>query len=108
MIRLEFFECQAVENLTNNIFSWILETNTLVTRHELFSVFNRADHRKNDALNLISKILLKYYCDCKQRHCLPNFENAKTILKSEFTTLTACNKKICTIIENSGINFNRE
>jgi hypothetical protein len=103
-----FFECQAVENLTNDIFSWILETNTLITRHELFTVFNRADHRKNDALNLISKILLKYYWDCKQRHCLPNFENAKTILKSEFTTLTACNKKIRTIIENSGILFNRE
>jgi len=103
-----FFECQAVENLTNDIFSWILETNTLITRHEFFTVFNRADHRKNDALNLISKILLKYYWDCKQRHCLPNFENAKTILKSEFTTLTACNKKIRTIIENSGILFNRE
>jgi len=103
-----FYECQAVENLTNVIFSWVLDYNTIVTRHELFTVFNRADHRKNDALNLLSKILLKYYWDCKQRFCLPTFENAKIILRSEFSTPKACNKKICTIIENSGIDFNRE
>ena len=92
----------------NNIFSWMLDTNTVVTRNEIFTVFNRADHRKNDALNLLSKILLKYYWDCKQRFCLPNLENAKVILRSEFNTLKLCNKKIRTIFDNSGIDLNRE
>jgi len=103
-----FYECQAVEVLTNNIFSWMLDTNTVVTRNEIFTVFNRADHRKNDALNLLSKILLKYYWDCKQRFCLPNLENAKVILRSEINTLKLCNKKIRTIFDNSGIDLNRE
>ncbi len=103
-----FYECQAVEVLTNNIFSWMLDTNTVVTRNEIFTVFNRADHRKNDALNLLSKIVLKYYWDCKQRFCLPNLENAKVILRSEFNTLKLCNKKVCTILDNSGIDLNRE
>jgi hypothetical protein len=103
-----FFQCQAVENLTNEIFSWILDIDTVVSRQEFFTLFNRADHRKNDALNIFSKIVLKYYWDCKQRFCLPNLENAKTVLKSEQKILTSCNKKIFKIMDNSGIDLNRE
>jgi hypothetical protein len=103
-----FFQCQAVENLTNEIFSWILDIDTVVSRQEFFTLFNRADHRKNDALNIFSKIVLKYYWDCKQRFCLPNLENAKTVLKSEQKILKSCNKNFFTIMDNSGIDLNRE
>jgi hypothetical protein len=72
------------------------------------SYFNRADFRKNDFLTIFSKLLLKYYWGCKQRQCLSNLQNAKTVLKSELSIIIHCNLKIRMIYENSGINFNRE
>jgi len=103
-----FFQCPAVENLTNDIFSWLLNFNTVISRQELFTVFNRADHRKNDFLTIFSKLLLKYYWDCKQRFYLPTLTNAQLVLKSEITILLQCNVKLRTIYENSGINIYRE
>jgi hypothetical protein len=103
-----FFQCPAVENLTNEIFSWLLGTNTVISRQELFTVFNRDDHRKNDFLTIFSKLLLKYYWDCKQRFYLPTLTNAQLVLKSEVKTLLHCNLKLRTIYDNSGIDIYRE
>ncbi len=101
-----FFQCVAVEHLSNQIFSWQLESPVENSRQELFTVFNRADFRKIDFLTIFSKLLLKYYWDCKQRQCLPNLQNAKTVFKSELNIIIHCNLKIHMIYENSGINFN--
>jgi hypothetical protein len=103
-----FFQCPAVENLTNEIFSWILGTNTIISRQELFTIFNRDDHRKNDFLTVFSKLLLKYYWDCKQRFYLPTFTNAQLVLKSEVKTLLHCNLKLRTIYDNCGIDIYRQ
>jgi hypothetical protein len=103
-----FYQCTAVENLTNEIFSWLLNSQVEISRHELFTVFNRDDFRKNDFLTIFSKLLLKYYWDCKQRFCIPTLQNAKTILRGELEVLVQCNAKIRSIHVNSGINFNRE
>jgi hypothetical protein len=103
-----FYQCTAVENLTNEIFSWLLNSQVEISRHELFTVFNRDDFRKNDFLTIFSKLLLKYYWDCKQRFCIPTLQNAKTIIRGELEVLVQCNAKIRAIHVNSGINFNRE
>jgi hypothetical protein len=103
-----FYQCTAVENLTNEIFSWLLDSQVEISRHELFTIFNRDDFRKNDFLTIFSKLLLKYYWDCKQRLCIPTLQNAKIILRGELEVLVQCNAKIRTIHANSGINFNRE
>jgi hypothetical protein len=103
-----FFQCSAVENLTNNVFSWLLDTDTVVSRQELFTIFKRNDFRKNDFLTIVAKLLLKYYWDCKQRFYLPSLQNAKTVLTRELEILIHCNSKIRQIHANSGIIFNRE
>ncbi len=38
-----FFECSAVENLTNNFFSWLFNTDTVISNQELFTIFKRED-----------------------------------------------------------------
>jgi hypothetical protein len=57
-----FFQCSVVENLTNQIFSWILEENVEISRQEFFTVFNRANFRKNsrsyNSLKANHKVLL--------------------------------------------------
>jgi hypothetical protein len=103
-----FFQCTAVETLTNDIFSWLLDTETVISRQELFTIFKREDFRKNDFLTIFAKLLLKYYWDCKQRFCLPTLNNAKATLKKELEILIQCNSKIRQIHANSGIMLNRE
>jgi hypothetical protein len=97
-----------VENLTNQIFSWILEENVEISRQELFTVFNRADFRKNDCLTILSKLIIKFYWDCKQGFCLPTLSAAKTVLKCEMEVMTKCNSKVKNIYINSGLNLYRE
>jgi len=103
-----FFQCSAVENLTNQIFSWILDENVEISRQEFFTVFNRPDFRKNDCLTILSKLIIKFYWDCKQRFCLPTLTAAKTVLKSEMEVMTKCNSKVKNIYINSGLNLYRE
>jgi hypothetical protein len=103
-----FFQCTVVESLTNNIFSWLLDTETVISRQELFTIFKREDFRKNDFLTIFAKLLLKYYWDCKQRFCLPTLQNAKVVLIKELEILIHCNSKIRQIHANSGIVLNRE
>jgi hypothetical protein len=103
-----FYQCTAVENITNAFFSWLLNEVTVISRQELFSVFKRDDFRKNDFLTIVAKLLLKYYWDCKQRSSLPSLNNAKTVLIHELEILIHCNQKIRQIYVNSGIVFNRE
>ncbi len=103
-----FFSVCCRWTLEVQIFSWLLESPVKISRHELFTVFNHADFRKIDFLTIFSKLLLKYFWDCKQRQCLPNLQNAKTVLKSELNIIIHCNIKIRMIYENSGINFNKE
>jgi hypothetical protein len=103
-----FYECSAVENVTNDFFSWLLNTDTVISRQELFTIFKRDDFRKNDFLTIVAKLLLKYYWDCKQRFCLPSLQNAKTVLTKELEILIHCNSKIRQIHANSGLILNRE
>jgi hypothetical protein len=103
-----FFQCTAVEALTNNIFSWLLNEETVISRQELFTIFRRDDFRKNDFLTIFAKLLLKYYWDCKQRFCLPSLQNAKTVLVYEMEILIRCNSKIRQIHANSGIILNHD
>jgi hypothetical protein len=103
-----FYECSAVENVTNDFFSWLLNTDTVISRQELFTIFKRDDFRKNDFLTIVAKLLLKYYWDCKQRFSLPSLQNAKTVLTKELEILIHCNSKIRQIHANSGLILNRE
>ncbi len=100
-----FFQCPAVETLTNSIFSWILNEQVEISRQELFTVFNRPDFRKNELLTIFAKLTIKFYRDCKQIFCLPNLNNAKTVLKSEIEVITHCNPKLKAMYCNSGIDL---
>ncbi len=91
-----------------SIFSWILNEQVEISRQEFFTVFKRPDFRKNEILTIFAKLTIKFYWDCKQRFCLPNLNNAKTVLKSEIEVITNCNSNLKTLYRNSGIDLNRE
>jgi hypothetical protein len=87
------------------IFSWILGAPANITRQEFFVSFNRPDHRKNEALFLLSALVKKYMWDCKQRFSLPNLQNAKNFLREELKIISYCSGKARQMFLNSGISL---
>jgi hypothetical protein len=96
-----FYTCNISELFVENIFSWILGEAANVSRQEFFVTFNRADHRKNDALFLISMLVKKYLWDCKQRFSLPILENAKVFIREEVKIMQFCSKKAQKVFLNA-------
>jgi hypothetical protein len=67
--------------------------------------FNRPDHQKIEMLFIASMLLKKYLWDCKQRFCLPIFDNAKSFIREEIKIMSACSNKAKTAFLNAGVNF---
>jgi hypothetical protein len=100
-----FFACTVSERFIEQIFSWVLGTVANISRQEFFVDFNRADRAKNEPLFVISMLLKKYFWDCKQRFCLPNFENAKSFIREEIKIMSVCSNKASTVFQNAGLNL---
>ena len=98
-----FFACPTSEQFVESIFSWVLGEPANVSRQEFFVHFNRPDHRKNEALFIISALIKKYIWDCKQRFTIPNLVNAKTYLREEIKIIRHCSLDANTIFQNSGL-----
>jgi hypothetical protein len=98
-----FYACPTSERFIESVFSWVLGEPANISRQEFFVQFNKPDHRKNEALFLISTLLKKYIWDCKQRFGLPNLGNAKIFLREEIKIIRYCSSEANTIFQNSGI-----
>jgi hypothetical protein len=98
-----FYSCRTSESFIENIFSWILGERANISRQEFFVNFNRPNHKKNEALFLISMLVKKFMWDSKQRFSLPNIENAKIFIKEEVKIMCYCSKKARKIFLNSEI-----
>jgi hypothetical protein len=98
-----FFACPTSERFIESVFSWVLGEPTNISRQEFFVHFNRPDHRKNEALFLISALVKKYIWDCKQRYTLPNLNHAKIFLREEIKIIRFCSSDANVIFQNSGI-----
>jgi hypothetical protein len=98
-----FFACPTSERFIESVFSWVLGEPINISRQEFFVHFNRPDHRKNEALFLISALVKKYIWDCKQRYTLPNLNHAKIFLREEIKIIRFCSSDANVIFQNSGI-----
>jgi hypothetical protein len=100
-----FLQCTVVEELINETFKWVTDDPTFeISRKELFAFFDRNElsNQKNIVLTFITKILLKFIWDSKQRYCLPNLLHCKITITSELTSISSTNKKFKAIYNESG------
>jgi hypothetical protein len=100
-----FFQCTVVESMVNDIFKWVTGDITFeISRKELFALFSRDDlsNQKNFFLTVISKIVLKFIWDSKQRYCLPNFSQCKITIISQISSIAAIHKKFKKIYDETG------
>jgi hypothetical protein len=98
-----FYSCITAENFIEGIFSWILGERANISRQEFFVNFNRHDHKKNEALFLISMLTKKFMWDCKQRFTIPNLEQAKVFIREEIKIMCYCSKKAKKIFLNANL-----
>ena len=103
-----FYQCTITENVTNRVFSHYMEVNTIPTRQELLVGFNTFSHQKNSALNLISKLYLKFLWDCKVRKCLPTPEGAIQMINYELKTICKISTETRLTFLGSGIDTDRD
>jgi hypothetical protein len=99
-----FFACNVSEVFIEHIYSWILSEPANVSRQEFFVGFNRANHKINEALFLLSMLIKKFIWDCKQRFTLLNVEFAKTFIKEEVKIMCHCSNKAKKIFANAELN----
>jgi hypothetical protein len=100
-----FFQCIVVENILNEIFRWMLDDRDFeLSRKECFAFFDRELYspEKNFVLTFVTKVVLKFIWDSKQRFCLPNTSHCKLTIISELKGAAATNKNFRTMYENSG------
>jgi hypothetical protein len=100
-----FAQCQVVDELVCNVFRWLTDDNAFVTsRKEQFALFDRADLNKeqNYVLTFVSKIVLKFIWDSKQRYCIPNLNHCKITIVNELESVSAISGKFKNIYNASG------
>jgi hypothetical protein len=92
-----FFMCEPIEELLSVFYRWF--TNNVdftFTRQEYFTVFDRNDFSvdENEVLTIVTKLVMKFIWDCKQRFCLPNINHLKTSIKLELESIGSVNKTL--------------
>jgi hypothetical protein len=101
-----FFGCTVTENFVNVMFRWFSNDNQFeLSRQEFFTHFDR--HGFTPALNnvftVLSKLLLKFLCDCKQRQILPVTNHCKISMVLEVKSLMEINSKFRKTFLSSGV-----
>jgi len=100
-----FFSCEPINQFVENIFSWVLSQRANITRQEFFVGFNRQDHRKNDALFLITALVKKFIWDCKIRFSLPGLERGKIFIIEAINIILSTSAKAEQIFLNANLNL---
>jgi hypothetical protein len=101
-----FFECPSVTVIAETVFQRLTNTeNFTFSRREFFASFERRElsYVSNKALTLLSKIVIKYFWDCRNRRYLPDVENCIENVLYYIENTTKCNKKLRNIWENANI-----
>jgi hypothetical protein len=101
-----FFGCDVVENFLNIIVRWLTNDDQFeISRQELFTYFDRQGFTpaRNNVLTVLSKLLLKFIWDCKQRQILPVVGHCKISMVLEIKSLMETNSKFKKTFLSSGM-----
>jgi hypothetical protein len=104
-----FFGCTITENFLTDMFRWFSNDNQFeFSRLEFFTHFDRNGFTPalNNVLTVLSKLLLKFLWDCKQRQILPNINHCKISMAMEVTSLMDINRKFRKTFLTSGVGAN--
>ena len=99
-----FYTCPVTEAFNEHFFSWVMGTQTIPRRSEIFGVFQSENEDNNKILFLATKFLQKYLWDCKLRNTLPRIEDLREIVTEDFRIMKKANNKFRETLEACTIN----
>jgi hypothetical protein len=93
-----------VENVLRTVTS---NDNFVFSRREYFSTFERreASYALNQTLTIVTKIIIKYIWDCKNRFSIPNADGCLESIKEKIQLQYDVNSSFSRFIVNSGLPF---
>jgi len=100
-----FFECNSVENMLIDFFSWLSITgvNHHISPRDFFQGFELNCVNKNRVLDLITIIVKKYIWDCKVRFTVPRLDHLKNTFLAEYSHLMRDNRTVREFTQKSRI-----
>jgi len=105
-----FFECNCVENLLTDFYTWIFSTDhpRYISKFEFFVGFNFECNYKNTVLHLINILVKKYIWDCKLRFTIPVVADLKLLVSREIEHIYRLNSKMRIALTRSNLFVNHE
>jgi hypothetical protein len=90
-----FFDCPSVEPVIKTFYNWLWNTLDVehVSRQEFFVTPNTGNLVDDKVLIIVNCIVKKYIWDCKQKHCIPNFPDLRTVVIGHIQTYQRLDKK---------------
>ncbi len=103
-----FYECRSVSVVIDNVFCNITGNDDFrFSRREYFTTFEtrEASCSVNSTLTLISKIVIKYIWDCRNRQCIPSVDGCLETIKEKIMLQKQINSNSGRIIAGSRLQF---
>jgi hypothetical protein len=102
-----FFNCDSVSNIIDSVMDTITgEQNFLYSQREFLTTFDRRDYSfaKNLVLTYVSKFIIKYIWDCRNRKVIPTIVNCREVLAEKINVLKNNNTKFNKLWTVSNLN----
>jgi hypothetical protein len=103
-----FYECRSVSSVIENVFCNITDNlDFRFSRREYFATFEtrEASCSVNSTLTIISKIVIKYIWDCRNRQCVPSVDGCLETISEKIMLQKKINSSIGRIIAGSRLRF---
>jgi hypothetical protein len=103
-----FYECRSVCDVVENVLRIVTNNENFVfSRREYFSTFERreASYALNQALTIITKFIIKYIWDCRNRIGIPNVDDCIENIKEKLQLQYNVNSSLSRVLLNSGLPF---
>jgi hypothetical protein len=103
-----FFECGLVSEVLEGTLNIITGNDNFVfSRREYFTTFERreASHAYNQTLTLVTKLIIKYFWDCKIRHCLPTVGECLDNIKEKIGLQLEMKSQLSKLVFKSSLPF---
>jgi hypothetical protein len=100
-----FYSCRYTERLLGGFFEWAynIEERYIISRSDLFTVYECQHESESRIKTLIAKIFLKYIWECKLRFTFPVLEDAKTYATEQIICMYDTSKIFRKDLADSGL-----
>jgi hypothetical protein len=103
-----FYDCRSVCDVLETVLKTVTSDDSFVfSRREYFTTFERRDAGTayNQTMTIVTKLVIKYFWDCKTHSHIPTVENCLDNICEKIGLLYRINSSFSKVITNSRLPF---